>query len=794
MNLAANFAELTAKSLAEADIQRLLERLTDVEAEIVYFPVRHHSPVAAQLAVDLIEQLRPSAVLIEGPSDFNDQLDELLLEHELPIAIYSYFRTVKSQRGAWYPFCEYSPEWSAVRAGRRCGAIVRFIDLPWKVVARYEQNSTHRYADAELRLNGCVQKLCRRFEVEDFDDLWDVLVESQRPLALADYLQRVHSLCFHMRLWGDRVKESDSLRESFMVRQIRTIRKQVAGKLLVITGGFHSSAIAARYDGLSCPGIQENPTESELPPEETIVDAGIALTTYSYERLDNLSGYEAGMPNPGFYEYAWRQMRSGHPFDHQPLLAELVIQLRRRGQILRTADLIAVETTARGLAALRGRAHVWRRDLVDAVASSLVKDELEYGCESPFVDAVHAVLRGNRHGRLAAGTRLPPLVPDIRQKLAAAGLSPAGGNRQLELDLLSSDEVQTSQLLHQLRILEISGFERIGGTDFLNRGDLSKLQEIWEIRWGLEFESSCIEAARYGTSPLEAATARLADVARQRQKEAAAAAALLVQAALAGIQWLSVELVEQLRVLIREEKTFTGATSALGHILFLCVHSEAFGIVRISRLDSLLDEAFSRSLWLLDMLGKSAKSDYASVQGMRTLLEVVQQSDRLPTVDRGEFLAVMCRVEGDQGKSAAIRGAAAGILWTFGAADDQQILADLLRFALPTDLGDFLAGLFGLAREVAQRNAGVVQTIDRLLSEFGADDFQLALPSLRLAFTRFTPREKHHMLTTLFSLQGTRYPKLLAKLEVSEAEAAEAIAFEERLFEAISRYGLEELR
>ncbi|MGV2338165.1 MAG UNVERIFIED_CONTAM: hypothetical protein LVR18_30200 [Planctomycetaceae bacterium] len=95
---------------------------------------------------------------------------------------------------------------------------------------------------------------------------------------------------------------------------------------------------------------------------------------------------------------------------------------------------------------------------------------------------------------------------------------------------------------------------------------------------------------------------------------------------------------------------------------------------------------------------------------------------------------------------------------------------------------------------MAQRNAGVVQTIDRFLSEFGADDFQLALPSLRLAFTRFTPREKHHMLTTLFSLQGTKFPKLLAKLEVSEADAAEAIAFEERLFEAISRYGLEELR
>ena len=29
---------------------------------------------------------------------------------------------------------------------------------------------------------------------------------------------------------------------------------------------------------------------------------GIALTPYSYERLDSLTGYEAGMPNPGFYD------------------------------------------------------------------------------------------------------------------------------------------------------------------------------------------------------------------------------------------------------------------------------------------------------------------------------------------------------------------------------------------------------------------------------------------------------------------------------------------------------------
>lgn len=794
MTLAASFAEGSGTSITEMDIQRLEARLVDMQAEIVFFPVRHHSPVAARLAVDVIEQMRPAAVLVEGPSDFNERLDELLLEHELPIAIYSYFRTAEMHSGAWYPFCEYSPEWSAVRAGRRAGAMVRFIDLPWTAMAQENQTATHRYADSELRLNSGVRKLCERFHAEDFDDLWDVLVESQHPLALSDYLRRVHSLCFHMRLWGDRVSDTDRRREAFMVQQIRAIRQQVEGRMLVITGGYHSSALAARCDGLACPGIQDGPPESESLIGQECVDVGIALTTYSYERLDSLSGYEAGMPSPGFYDHVWRQIQSGRSFDHQPLLADLVRQLRQRRQILGTADLIAVETTARALAALRGRGHVWRRDLMDAVTSSLVKDELEFGCASPLIEAVHAVLRGSRRGRLAAGTRLPPLVLDIQRKLAATGLNLFGGNRRLELNLLSPDDLQVSQLLHQLKVLEIAGFEHTGGTDFLNRADLSKLQDVWQIRSSLEFESSCIEAARFGTSTLEAATARLVDVARTHQRDAAAASALLVQAAQAGIRSLSTELLEQLRVLIREERQFGGATVALGHLLFLSFRGEVSGIARLSQLDSLLMEAFNRSLWLLEMLGHSSGSELTSIRGMRTLLEVVRQSDRQLIMDRDEFLAVMSRVEEDRSKSAVIRGSAAGILWTFGAADDEQILADMLGFARPVELGDFLAGLFGLAREVAQRNVSIVQTIDRLLLDFGADDFLAALPSLRLAFTSFTPREKHHMLTTLFSLQGSKSLQPLERLEVSESDAAESLAFEERLFEAVTRYGLEEPR
>ena len=139
-----------------------------------------------------------------------------------------------------------------------------------------------------------------------------------------------------------------------------------------------------------------------------------------------------------------------------------------------------------------------------------------------------------------------------------------------------------------------------------------------------------------------------------------------------------------------------------------------------------------------------------------------------------------------------MRGASAGILWTLGEADEAQILADLLIFATPADLGDFLSGLFALARETAQRHAKLVGTIDRLLMEFAADDFQASLPSLRLAFTYFTPREKHYMLTTLFESLGLKQVRPLAPLAVDANAAAEALAFEERLFETIARYGLGE--
>src|SRR5579859_7031293 len=121
----------------------------DITGQLVFVPVRHHSPACARVVGTLVSQLRPAAVLIEGPSDFTDRLPELYLPHRLPIAIYSYVRMEDgTRRGAFYPFCEHSPEWEALQAAAAVGATVRFIDLPWAALASAHAVA-HRYADGE---------------------------------------------------------------------------------------------------------------------------------------------------------------------------------------------------------------------------------------------------------------------------------------------------------------------------------------------------------------------------------------------------------------------------------------------------------------------------------------------------------------------------------------------------------------------------------------------------------------------------------------------------------------------
>ncbi|NHW59870.1 hypothetical protein HA378_32395, partial [Escherichia coli] len=52
----------------------------------------------------------------------------------------------KSLHSAYFPFCEYSPEWQALRGVLRINAKTRFIDLPWAAQVNNEE-----YSDSQSR-------------------------------------------------------------------------------------------------------------------------------------------------------------------------------------------------------------------------------------------------------------------------------------------------------------------------------------------------------------------------------------------------------------------------------------------------------------------------------------------------------------------------------------------------------------------------------------------------------------------------------------------------------------------
>ena len=59
----------------------------------------------------------------------------------------------------------------------------------------------------------------------------------------------------------------------------------------------------------------------------------------------------------------------------------------------------------------------------------------------------------------------------------------------------------------RLRLLEIAGYTRSGGTDFATRDEMVTIWERWRIAWSPDFDAKCIEAARYGASLADAISA-----------------------------------------------------------------------------------------------------------------------------------------------------------------------------------------------------------------------------------------------------------------------------------------------
>lgn len=405
-----------------AEIDRLFTGSFDMDGQVVYFPVRHHSPACALHLRRTIERFRPELILIEGPSDSAELLPYIADEQSVPpfCIYYSYddkdgkVSEEKEKYRAYYPFLAYSPELVAIREGARSHTPVRFIDLPYalRLINKIEEEPQTQFyynENKEYEVNTYTAMIARKARCRSFAEFWESRFELDAAnLETQAFVRNLFHLGYFMRLATPENEISlkeDRLRETYMAEEIRKALPDNK-KILVVAGAFHIS------------GLMEALQSDKKPSLKTCNREHVAsyLMPYTFKEADSKSGYAAGMPFPAFYQEVWEKIEKQKKAPFASTVLEYIIKTARyarKTQMISLPDEINALNMARSLAVLRGKQSTGVYELLDGVRSCFVKGDLN--ATSTFeVDFLYRLLSGMGTGKIADNDCIPPVVREFR--------------------------------------------------------------------------------------------------------------------------------------------------------------------------------------------------------------------------------------------------------------------------------------------------------------------------------------------------------------------------------------------
>ena len=522
-----------------------------------YFPVRHHSPICALRIRRWMHQHRPLMVVIEGPMAMNGHAADLAADDcRPPVAVLQTYRESDRhdapRHSGFYPFCDYSPEWVAMRTAIETGARVRFADLDFgdKVSMRDDDRSViaSRLNEDEFRHSDFIAAITRQYGLRDFDQWWDHVFESMGDrrgteelvgtlATYCDLARASDAIDVRGTADGDAAKPRDinHARESVMATGIAEAVKSLkqsdrrGGAVLVVTGGYHTVALPDRVDQ------KLTQTKKALTARWKRLIAGDEANTgrrasylirYSYDQLDALGGYQSGMPHPSFYESVWRSMSSGGDRENQPVAPEqrsppiwLAETVRRVADAVAESathptsvtDAIAAVQMAMALRTLRNHDRITRGDVTDAIKSCFSKTAVEDSAAEPIAAAIDAAFRGDRIGSVPESAGSPPILDDFRLRCESLKLPhDTVKERTMSLDIYRKPLARrTSRFLHQLAFLQVPYASMIDGPDFVAGHRLRQLFENWAVQWSPGTEGALSTLASAGDSIAAAAATHL---------------------------------------------------------------------------------------------------------------------------------------------------------------------------------------------------------------------------------------------------------------------------------------------
>jgi len=701
------------------------------------------------------------------------------------------------RHAAYYPLCELSPELAAIRAGLAQGADVRFIDLsfPEKVEAdALVEQTGPRHGPQSLQEEGwlahsrLLKAACLRTGSRDPDDLWDHLYEvDYHDLPTADFIRNVLTYCAlarHDYSTAELTADGTLAREQGMAA---AIAEHAQGRVLVVTGGFHTVALPETQPA--------NPKPLRIAPDDHL----LVLMRYSFEQLDRLNGYASGMPAPEFYQRMWEGQSTAR------LLVEIARQCRRANLGVSTADAVAALSHAERLANLRGHRRSSREDLLDSVRSVFIK-----GTDDAEGVAVLAVARkllaGSRVGNVPASAGQPPIVHDFRRTATQL---------KLKLDKLDDTEValdlyrkkphrEISRLFHRLAFLDTPFATFLRGPDFVHGSNLQRIQEVWKYHWSPQTESTLIERSLYGSTVEEAATSVLLE--RFEQAEAAGqgrsaglATQLVVHACRMGLHKHTQDLLNRVSSLLADDAAFDSLVRAMDNLLALQVSSEPLEAHHLAGLPELAAAAYRRACFgIPSLITTPAEDELRMLDALNGLLQAVRALGDGPELMqlRSPALATLATTPGSG--SAAMRGGAVGVLYADGQFTDEDLVRHLRGHLLSSrddgsDGPNFLRGLLKTARNVLWQAPDCVNCLNEVISGWDESRFIKLLPLLRLALADLTPRETDHVAREVALLLGAKSLGAAYLPDVGAGDMLRAVEVNRLVRASLAADGLESL-
>lgn len=753
-------------------------------AGVHLFPVRHHSPRAAQCLRALLDEVRPALLLIEGPGDA-DALIPVLTDpgSSPPIAILAY-RTDGTPQSAMWPFARYSPEYQALLWAREHAVPARFIDWPTGVAlaadcvrpcaraVAAEGGGDDGAADAADAAAAAppvdrYQALAERFDLRHFDEFWDAYFETPvyRPETFRHALNAYAEWTAPAAL---RDPES-ALRDQVMGRAIADA--VAAGtppeRIVAVLGAAH---VAALLRG-------DPPPDAQAPAP---LPTALAVVPYSYPRLSEQSGYGAGNRAPWYYE---RVYEGANDFARASLvvLIEFAGDLRARGFAVSLADVIEAYRLALTLAAIRGKSAPGVDELAEAAQATLARGE-----SAPIREFLTPLMIGRRIGKLAASAGRNSLQLEFAEGLAKYGLPQIDEPETVSLRLADATQAGASLFLHRLRVADVPYASYAGSQSVVTRGRaaddeaggygaLSRVREHWEVQWTPATEVALAERVIWGERFSEVCERRLNE-AIGNAAHAADATRILVDAVLTEATQATARALDAAERLSSLDDDVASLSQAARTLAALSSYgSSRPALAQIGgTVQRLLTGTFTRAMLRLEPACRGEADASAPARGaMRALHELALSQ---PALDRAAWMQALAAIAGDEALEATASGVAAALLYLARELPEDALrgllerrLGDVIR---PARAADFLAGFFEVNALVLLKNREIVAAMSAFLVALPAEHFRDTLPALRRAFAVLGASERRFLLEHLVGLHGRAAPAVAAQvLTVADQQA-----------------------